>query len=270
MIIKCDSAQLEWRVKAYLAQDLVAIREIKNGEDLHTDNQKSFGLPSRLIAKIFIYRMIFADAFGPRGYDTPAYAYANDNDFCETSSSQKFWVSVITKFFDKYPEIKEHSINLIRTATTTGQIVNCSGRFYKFAPYKKNSGDWDWPRTNMLNHPVQGLAADFMTVVRLELARIYYEEWMPKWKEKILLVNTVHDDIELDVDNDPEIVYNTCTRLVDIFRSIPKGFKKRYGVDVNVPFDGEAKFGFCLAENKMVKFNSKTFEEDFKELCKSR
>ena len=85
LLLKCDASQLEWRVKVFLAQDKVAMQEIEENLDLHTDNQKVFGLPSRLIAKIFIYRMIFADAFGPNGYDGPAYAYANDNEFSQTS-----------------------------------------------------------------------------------------------------------------------------------------------------------------------------------------
>ena len=270
MLIKCDAAQLEWRVKTYLAQDRVAIKEIVDEIDLHTDNQKKFGLPSRLISKVFVYRMIFADAFGPNGYSGPAYAYANDNDFMQTSKSKKFWESVIEKFFDKYPEIREHGLSLIRTATSEGRITNVSGRFYNFVPYQKWDGSTDWPRTNMLNYPVQGLAADFMQCARLEIGKKYWEEWKPKYGDRVLLVNTVHDDVEADVDNDPEIVYNTCIELIKSFRNIPLAFKKRYGVAVNVPMDGECKFGLTLAEKTMTKFNVKTFEEDFNKCLQNR
>ena len=77
-----------------MAQDEVGIKEIVANEDLHTDNQKFFGLPSRLIAKIYIYRQIFADSFGDQGYRGPAYAYANDPDFMSVSKSVKYWEAV--------------------------------------------------------------------------------------------------------------------------------------------------------------------------------
>lgn len=241
------------------------MREIEENLDLHTDNQKVFGLPSRLIAKIFIYRMIFADAFGPNGYDGPAYAYANDVEFSLTSTSKKFWVGVIERFFAKYPQVREHSLNLIREATTTGKIVNPSGRFYPFEPYQKWDGNTDWPRTNILNYPVQGLAADFMQLARLDIGKKYWEEWKPKWGDRVLLINTVHDDIEMDigVDKDPEILYNICNELIKSFRNIPLLFQKRYGVRVNVPQDGECSFGSTLAESNMCKFKPASFEADY-------
>lgn len=249
MILKCDAAQLEWRVKVFLSQDKVAMKEIQENLDLHTDNQKVFGLPSRLIAKVFIYRMIFADAFGPRGYDGPAYAYANDVEFSLTSTSKKFWVGVIERFFTKYPQVRENSLNLIREATSNGQIVNPSGRFYPFTPYQKWDGSTDWPRTNILNYPVQGLAADFMQLARLEIYRRMIEEGI---MNKVLLINTVHDDVELDCPPDKDLIILTNRILLDSFRGIPQLFKKKYGVEVNVPMDGEVSIGQNLAEMTSV------------------
>lgn len=263
MILKCDAAQLEWRVKVFLAQDQLAMKEIQENLDLHTDNQKVFGLPSRLIAKIFIYRMIFADAFGPRGYDGPAYAYANDVEFSLTSTSTKFWGGVIDRFFTKYPQVREHSLNLIREATTNGQIVNPSGRFYDFEPYQKWDQSWDWPRTKILNYPIQGLAADLMQLARLEIYHKYMTDWKPKWGNKVLLINTVHDDVELDVDNNPEMMYNISIELVNSFRNMPLLFERKYGVKFNVPMDGEIKFGRTLNEESMVKFKPESFYDDY-------
>ena len=237
------------------------MKEIINGEDLHSDNQKFFGLPSRLIAKIFIYRMIFADAFSDRGYSGPAYAYAKDPDFSSTSARPKYWEQVIDRFFTKYPEVYQHSINLIREATTTGRIVNPSGRFYKYQPIQRR-GELDWPRTDILNYPVQGLAADFMQLARILLR--YRLESYPA--DKVLLINTVHDDVECDVDNDPELVYNISIELENAFKAIPELFFKTYGVRVNVPMAGEVKMGWSLYEAQMVKFKQETFEKDWNKL----
>lgn len=243
-----------------MAQDEVAIREIVSGEDLHTDNQKFFGLPSRLISKIYIYRQIFADSFGDQGFRGPAYAYANDPDFMPTSRSVKYWERVTERFFDKYKGVYQHSIDLITEAVETGRILNPSGRYYPFEPYTKWNGESDWPRTNILNYPVQGLSADLMQLARRSavsrLASLDYGD-------RAYFINTVHDDVEMDVDNDPELVYNICIELQKAFQDMPALFEKDYGVHFNVPMDGECKFGISLLESQMVKFKPDTFPDDW-------
>jgi len=56
MYVVVDAMQLEWRLAVEFSQDPVGIQEILDGGDLHSDNQQKFGLPSRLIAKIFLFR----------------------------------------------------------------------------------------------------------------------------------------------------------------------------------------------------------------------
>ena len=59
MLLNADAKQLEWICATYLSQDKVAIDEINNQVDQHADNQARFGLPSRLIAKTFVFRLIY-------------------------------------------------------------------------------------------------------------------------------------------------------------------------------------------------------------------
>ena len=264
MLLKADATQLEWRVKVFLAQDKVAMQEILENKDFHSDNQKFFGLPNRTIAKIFLYRMIFADAFGERGYNTPAYSYANDPEFMHVSSSVKYWEKVVEKFFEKYQGIKEHSINLIRCAIETGRIESPSGRFYSYNQKTNRAGNLDWPRTEILNHIVQGFSADIVQEARLILWHRLHKYNYPL--DKVLLINTVHDDIESDVDNDPELCYNVCKEMRKAFQDTPRAIKKHYDCDLNVPMDAEVKLGWTLYEPEMVKFNSETFNEDWRKL----
>lgn len=56
MFIKVDAQQLEWRVALELSRDWVGINEIIDKEDVHSKNQVAFELPSRLIAKIYLFR----------------------------------------------------------------------------------------------------------------------------------------------------------------------------------------------------------------------
>ena len=265
MLLKADASGIEWRTKVFLSQDKVGIKEIVGGEDTHANNQEEFKLPSRLIAKKFIFRMIYADAFGEQGFRGPAYAYANDPEFSSVSSSPKYWTAVVEKFFEKYKGIHEHSVNLIREATSTGLITSPSGRFYRYSPKANRHGVPDWPRTEILNYLVQGLSADFIQVARL-LLRSQLQQEVYKYKH-ILLINTVHDSVELDLDNDVELVYNISLLLEDCFEKIPERFEKLYGIKVNVPMQGECSFGWNMAQ--MVKFNQETFRKDYEKICHS-
>lgn len=268
MLLKADASQLEWRAKLFLSQDQVGIKEILEGEDLHSNNQKVFGLPSRLVAKVFIFRLIYADAFGERGYNSPAYAYAHDPSFAPTSSSVKYWEKVIDKFFTKYDGVRQHSVNLIREAIDTGRLTIPTGRFYpiEMKPNKYRGG-MDWPRTEILNYPVQGFAADIMMQVRLLLrSRLRKADY----GNKVLLINTVHDDVELDVDNIPELCYNVSLLLESCFTDVYLMFRKNYGFKLNVPMSGEVKYGWTLLESQLTKFNKQTFEKDFEQVCSSK
>ena len=171
------------------------------------------------------------------------------------------------RFFTKYEGVYDHSINLIRTAIADGRIESPSGRFYTYSPLTKWNGTRDWPRTQILNHIVQGFSADLIM-----LARLLIRHRLPalNYGKLALPVNTVHDDVQFDVDNDPEIVYNICMMLEKAFADIPIIYKAHYGSELNVPMAGETKFGFSLYEKTMMKFNPKTFNEDFQTLCNSQ
>ena len=59
MFISCDAKQLEWRTVVELSGDQTALTEILQGQDTHELNRQAFELPSRLIAKIYLFRTIF-------------------------------------------------------------------------------------------------------------------------------------------------------------------------------------------------------------------
>src|SRR5687768_13315743 len=93
MLIQCDASQLEWRTILQLAQDEVGIQEVLAKADAHSLNQKAFELPSRLIAKIYLFRTIFRGS---------GWSFANDPDFMHVSADPKYWDKVNEKFFAKY------------------------------------------------------------------------------------------------------------------------------------------------------------------------
>lgn len=225
MLIQADAAALEIRVAAFLSQDETLIREIVEELDIHTDNQTRFGLPSRLIAKIFVFRLLYGGS---------AYSYANDPEFMEISKSEKYWQEVIDAYYDKYKGIKKWHIKLVREAVETGKVISPTGREYRFQQYNGNYKD-----TQIKNYIVQGTGADIMALARVSffnrLKKLNYKE--------CLLVNTVHDSIVIDFNEkicDNKLIAQT---LHDVFADIPKNFEKLFLTPFNVPMTCEVLMG---------------------------
>lgn len=229
MILVYDAKQLEWRAVAHLANDKVAIQEIIDGLDFHTDNQNKFKLPSRLIAKVFLFRAIFKGS---------AYAYSVDNDF-KHIGGQKFWQRTIDAFYEKYTGIYNYHIQLMREATTTGQIISETGRIYKFEP-RLRRGEMKWPENDIVNYPVQGFSADLMSMIRISAFRRLKEH---REKKKVLFVNTVHDNLVLDLNGSVKEAVEVSKIVRSSFQDCGANYKRIYGKELLVPMDSDAHVG---------------------------
>ena len=234
MLIQCDAAALEIRVAAFLSQDKVLIQEIKDGVDLHTDNQQRFGLPSRLIAKILNFRIL---------YGGNEFSFANDPEFIPISKSKEYWKGVIDEYYKKYRGIAKWHEELIREAVTTGKVVSPTGREYIFTKFEGKIRD-----TQVKNYTVQGTGADIMA-----LARVSFHNRMKKLNyNNCLLVNTVHDSIVLDVDENAVDVQKIINTMHEVFDDLPMNFKKMFGVEFNTPMACEVQTGYNWEDMKVV------------------
>jgi DNA polymerase I-like protein with 3'-5' exonuclease and polymerase domains len=128
----------EWRVALFLSQDTVGLKELMEGIDLHTANQERFKLPSRLIAKTYLFRLLYGGS---------AYSYANDPDFNTVSKSEKFWEKVIEATYEKYQGLGRWHKKLVQTAIETGKIETPFGRQFVYQDPMKE-------RTKILNYTV--------------------------------------------------------------------------------------------------------------------
>lgn len=244
MLIKVDASGLEWRAVCDLANDEVGIQEIISGFDAHEDNRRRFGLPSRLAAKTFIFRLVYGGS---------AFAYANDPAFSHISSKESFWQEVIDETYSKYKGIARWHKEILQQVTLTGKIRIPTGREYIFVPERNSKGEMKWPVTTIKNYPVQGFSADLMQLARISAWR--------RLRSFGLFVGTVHDDLELDVDNNPELCYTISMELEKVFKDIPTNVKRVYGYDLKTPMQGEVSFGSNLQQ--MKKFNREEGKEQF-------
>lgn len=233
MILNFDASQLEWRAIAHLSGDKTGLEEINNGLDFHTDNQSKFKLPSRLIAKKFLFRNIYCPYLIA---DATAYAYSVDNDFKQVGN-KKFWRGAIETFYEKYTGIANYHIRLIHEAQSTGRIISETGRIYNIEMVQRR-GEWVWPYSDIANYPVQGFSADIMMLARV-IARKRFKKLYPN----ALFINTVHDSIVLDVDERERTWYNICIDMKRVFGDLQNIYEQVYRKPLSVPMDCDAKAG---------------------------
>ena len=243
MLVNIDVKGLEWVTVVWFAQDPVGMDEILKGVDQHTVNQEVFGLPERRIAKIFVFRLIYGGS---------KWAYALDPDFNWISKSAKYWQEVIDKFYEKYKGIQAQHALWVREAISTGQLVMPTGRVYRFEPYRNKRGELEWPRTQILNYPVQGTGHDIVTIARVSLfKRIKANELLAS---RVLFISTVHDSIILDCDFTADSdLFKVLVEIVrGVFNDIPDNFSRLFNANLNLPIQGEISIGKNLLDKVTI------------------
>lgn len=229
MLIQADAAGLEWRVLAELAQDEVAIGEISNKEDTHSKNQTTFELPSRLIAKIYLFRTIYRGS---------GWSFANDASFSHVSSDPKYWDEVNVKFYTKYFGIDNKHQEWSQLVLHGKPIWGPLGTYWPIDLGRDKRGDVYLPWTKFTNYPVQGTGADLMM-----MARIIFRNRLVKksWGHRVLLVSTVHDSICVDAPS--ELLQEICDLFHQTFDALIPNIRKIFGYEWRTPMTCEVKFG---------------------------
>ena len=236
MLLNIDAKQIEWLAAVYWSQDPVGMEELHTEYDIHADNQKRLKLPTRLIAKTLLFRTI---------YGGTGYSFATDPEF-SNYGGEGWWDEKIATFLTKYQGLRAwHERLYQRVVLDNGRLDLPTGRSYTFSPVLRRGagsrGEVNYPRTKILNYPVQGLAADLMAIARVSL----YKRIKALNFNGILFVNTVHDSVVLDIKN--EIWYTISSELVnvveEVFRDIPSNFKRLFDLDFNLPIRAEISAG---------------------------
>lgn len=235
MIVNADAKALEWWGAVYLSKDKVGYHEVRNKIDQHTLNQNAWKLPSRLLAKTFVFRLIYGGS---------AYSYANDARFAEVSTDEAFWQEIIDQFYAKYTGIAEWHEQLMHEAMSTGFVRIPTGRQFPFEPMRQGR-QMKWPRTQILNYPVQGFGADLMVLARVVLWRD-----MAHLRDKIKWVCTVHDSIVWDVPE--ELVQDVAQLIFAGWRKLPQEFERVFGVELDLPPTVEVKYGPTWAAKEEI------------------
>ncbi len=226
-LLTCDASQLEWRTVVELSRDEIGIREILEGQDTHSLNQVAFGLPSRLIAKVYLFRTIYRGS---------GWAFANDNEFMHVSSSAKFWDGINEKFYKKYSglDAKHHEWKDIVLAGKP--IVGPLGREWYIPLTFQQGKEFKIPWTLLSNYPPQGCGADVMMVARISAFNRIRASGIPcKW------ISTVHDSLVLDCES--KYLQQIADIFYEVFDDLIKNIWKLFKYEWVVPLACECKFG---------------------------
>lgn len=233
MLIQADAKQLEWRTLVDLAADRVGIRELQDTEnDLHNINQVYFKLPSRLIAKKYLFRTIYRGS---------GYAFSKDREFNHVSTDPAYWDDLNSRFFQKYWEINLCHERWASEVVKGKPIKVFTGHGWSFVMQDKV------PWTTLTNYPVQGTGADIMAVARVSLKKRLDKLGIRG------LISTVHDSIVVDHED----VDTVAATLTSVFDDIPHNVERLFGYKMNVAYPCEIKVGPNLTEMKPCKSTSK-------------
>lgn len=230
-LISCDAKQLEWRTILFLSQDRVGIQEVIEDQDAHALNQVAFELPSRLIAKIYLFRTIFRGS---------GYSFAHDPAFMHVSTSPKFWDAIGEKFYAKYHGIDRCHKSWAEIVVSGAPIIGPFGREWTLSTRNKQD-EFFIPWTTLTNYPVQGTGADIMALARVSFARRLKSRMAERDGPPAILVSTVHDSIV--VDSPDELVQEIVNLFHQVFDDLVPNIKRMFGVDWNVPMACEVNVG---------------------------
>lgn len=175
-------------------------------------------------------------------YGGSAFSYANDPDFTEVSSSQKFWQRVIDEYYEKYSGIRVWHEQLLNTAKTTGIIEIPSGRFYQFVP-DLTKGYPRWPETTIKNYPVQGFGADLVKLARLEFDKRFTASGLEGE-----FISTIHDSLVADTPT--KNVDAVARMLQEAIEAVPGLCKVVWDYDFSLPLTCEIQVGMNKRDMK--------------------
>lgn len=221
LLMQGDYSQLEIRVLALLSGDENLINKLNNNVDMHTEaaaylfgvNESEVTKSQRKLAKSLSFQL---------QYGASAKGMANKLNISETVAS-KF----INQYYTRFPRIKDWQENNITTVsrragydlgidyyTKKGEPAKSSvldghyGNVLSIGGFLLVEEDYPWggkgfSKTAIKNYPIQGTAADIVTVALADL--VDKGEIGCKWPTGTELIGTIHDSIILSVPSESTI-----------------------------------------------------------------
>lgn len=236
LLCSLDYSQIELRILAHFSGDENLIEAFKKGEDIHTFTAcEVFGVPSEKVTPE-MRRMSKAINFGI-AYGMSAYGLAK-----ELKISPKEAETIINRYFNRYPKIKDYIQKTIEFAKENGYVKTLAGR-KRYVPelFSSNRSIKELGERMAINTPIQGSAADL-----IKCAMVALQRELKKHNLKSAMILQVHDELVLEVpENEVEKIKELAPNIMENpFKYLNLPYK------LNVPIKVNFSFGKNWAECK--------------------
>lgn len=236
-IVEVDWNQLEVVILQVESGDPVLAKQLRDGIDLHTSmtaavhntdydfirNQITLGHPEWVAHRKKIKSARFALQYG-----------AGAAKIAETAGTTEEWAREFTrKYYDMYPVIYQWQKHLKKVVVESakpsgkdgewkGQYISPNGRRYIFTGNINSWGKVSFPPNKLYNYPIQGLASDFVKMMRSDLITRINDCW--HLNKTIFPINTIHDSVMFDVSPNHietikeiiDYVYSTADKALEL------------------------------------------------------
>lgn len=210
-ITSADYSQIELRLLAHFSNDENLINAYKLGEDIHAITASEiFGVSLHEVTSD-MRRSAKAINFGIV-YGISDYGLSQN-----INTSVKVANEYISKYFEKYPNVKKYMDENVAYAQKNGYVKTLYGRIRNMPDI--NSSNYNIRMFNeraAMNMPLQGTASD---IIKLAMIRVYNEIKNQNLKSKLIL--QVHDELIIDtapdeVDKIESILKNCMENVVNL------------------------------------------------------
>lgn len=188
VLIDADYSQIELRILAHISEDERLISAFKNNLDIHSQTAAEiFGVDITEVTPV-MRSQAKAVNFGIV-YGISDYGLSRD-----IKISRKEAAEFISRYFEKYPKVKEYLDNVVKFARENGFVLTLFNRKRYIKDIKStNKNLRSYAERIAMNSPIQGSAADIMKIAMIRVYRSFKEHNL---KSKIIL--QVHDELLIE------------------------------------------------------------------------
>ena len=206
LVGETDGATLEFGVAGHLGRDRTAIRDIRNGLDVHNVSAGIIGV-SRQDAKAHTFKPLYGGTSG-----TPA--------------QQRYY----EHFKQTYDGITSTQQRWVDTVLDTGSLRTEWGLSYYWPDTTMERSGYVRNSTSICNYPVQA----FATAEIIPIALVHFWHRAREAGLRTRIVNTIHDSIVVELPEEEKEEFHRLSQqcLIDDVYTFTK---KLYDIDLTVP-----------------------------------
>jgi DNA polymerase-1 len=189
LILSADYSQIELRVMAHISGDEGLREAFRNDEDIHaTTAAKVFGVAADGVTRD-MRRKAKEVNFGIM-YGIGPFGLAHRLETSQTEAKE-----IITRYFERFPKVKQYINDTIAGARKTGYVSTLIGR-RRYLPdiTSRNQNIRGNAERQAINMPIQGTSADM-----IKIAMIRVDEAITKKGLESRMLLQVHDELVFEI-----------------------------------------------------------------------